>query len=43
MSVLDGNRLYIASEASGYTTGEIVLVDGGMNAVQQRRTTRTQP
>jgi NAD(P)-dependent dehydrogenase (short-subunit alcohol dehydrogenase family) len=31
---LKGTAVYLASEASGYTTGEIVLVDGGMNAFQ---------
>lgn len=30
---LKGIALYLASEASPYTTGEIVLVDGGLNAV----------
>ncbi|WP_247008939.1 SDR family NAD(P)-dependent oxidoreductase [Halorientalis litorea] len=29
---LKGTALYLASEASPYTTGEVVLVDGGMNA-----------
>ncbi len=29
---LKGAALYLASEASPYTTGEIVVVDGGMNA-----------
>jgi NAD(P)-dependent dehydrogenase (short-subunit alcohol dehydrogenase family) len=31
---LKGTAVYLASEASGYTTGEVVLVDGGMNAFQ---------
>lgn len=30
---LKGIAVYLASEASPYTTGEIVLVDGGLNAV----------
>lgn len=30
---LKGTALYLASEASSYTTGEVVLVDGGTNAV----------
>jgi NAD(P)-dependent dehydrogenase (short-subunit alcohol dehydrogenase family) len=30
---LKGLALYLASEASPYTTGETVLVDGGMDAV----------
>lgn len=30
---LKGIGVYLASEASPYTTGEIVLVDGGLNAV----------
>jgi len=30
---LKGLAVYLASEASAYATGEIVLVDGGMNAV----------
>lgn len=30
---LKGIALYLAGEASPYTTGEIVLVDGGLNAV----------
>lgn len=30
---LKGIAVYLASEASPYTTGEIILVDGGLNAV----------
>jgi NAD(P)-dependent dehydrogenase (short-subunit alcohol dehydrogenase family) len=31
---LKGTAVYLASSASAYTTGEIILVDGGMNAFQ---------